>query len=148
MLVDQQSLVIPSLNAKTDMRVVSIFSSNSRQETKHTYFPQSQTITLTMSLCCSLIYRSCFCFGFCYPTCPVCQGDSAALIKSEEHCRLSPDIAAVRSLSTQTNLHHVSCILSPRTHSCSPRNMLQQNKVFSIQLCRETFHLSGKCSCH
>ena len=57
-----------------------------------------------------LPYLVCLC-------CPVCQGDSVALIMSEEHCPLSLDITAVTSLSTQANLHHVSYVLSTHTHT-------------------------------
>lgn len=79
--------------------------------------------------------------------CPVCQGDSTALIMSEERRPLSPDITAVKPLSTQTNLHHVSDILSPHTHSCYPGNMLQQNteseqtigeSVLENTMCKQT----------
>ncbi len=40
---------------------------------------------------------------------------------SEEHRPLSPDTTAVKSLSAQTNLHHVSFILSPHTHTAAPQ---------------------------
>lgn len=50
-----------------------------------------------------------------------------------EHCPHSQDITAVKSLSTQTNLHCVSYILGPHSHSCStPR--AQQNKTFEIDI--------------
>lgn len=72
-------------------------------------------------------------FALCYPTLCIsvslCVKVTVLLWKCQrEHCPLSQDITAVKSLSTQTNLHRVSYILSPHTHkhSCSPGNKLQQ----------------------
>lgn len=50
-----------------------------------------------------------------------------------EHCPHSQDITAVKSLSAQTDLHCVSYILGPHSHSCStPR--VQQSKMFEIDI--------------
>lgn len=67
--------------------------------------------------------------------CPVCQRDSAALIMSEERCPLSPDITSVKSLSTQTNLHHVSYILSHTHSQLLPRkHVAAKHFIFSTAL--------------
>lgn len=50
-----------------------------------------------------------------------------------EHCPHSQDITAVKSLSAQTNLHCVSYILGPHSHSCSTP-CVQQNKMFEIDI--------------